>query len=53
VTVQVHFDNENTTANILVTYRLKDNYNVRNLLVPFYLIPNEEGSLSQLSPEES
>jgi uncharacterized protein len=53
VTVQVNFDNENTTANILVTYRLKDNYNVRNLLVPFYLIPNEEGSLSQLPSEES
>lgn len=48
VTVQVAFDNDNTTANILVTYRLKDTYDVRNLLVPFYLIPNEEEPLPQL-----
>jgi phage baseplate assembly protein W len=48
VTVQVSFDNDNTTANILVTYRLKDSYDVRNLLVPFYLIPNEDDSLPQL-----
>ena len=53
VNVQVKFDNDNTTANIMVTYRLKDNYDVRNLLVPFYLIPNEEDSLPQLPQEDT
>lgn len=55
VSVGVKFDNENTTANILVTYRLKDTYDVRNLLVPFYLIPNEDERLPRLpqSPQES
>ncbi len=55
MTVSVDFDNENTTANIMVTYRLKDTYDVRNLLVPFYLIPNEEDLLPQRPqlPEES
>jgi phage baseplate assembly protein W len=48
VSVGVKFDNENTTAHILVTYRLKDTYDVRNLLVPFYLIPNEDERLPQL-----
>ena len=51
VTVTVKFDNDNTTANILVTYRLKDTYDVRNLLVPFYLIPNEDDALPQLPQE--
>lgn len=55
VSVGVKFDNENTTANILVTYRLKDTYDVRNLLVPFYLIPNEDERLPHLPqlPQES
>lgn len=55
VSVGVKFDNENTTANILVTYRLKDTYDVRNLLVPFYLIPNEDERLPRLPqlPQET
>ena len=48
VSVGVKFDNENTTAHIMVTYRLKDTYDIRNLLVPFYLIPNEDERLPQL-----
>ena len=51
VTVTVKFDNDNTTANIMVTYRLKDTYDVRNLLVPFYLIPNEDDAQAQLPQE--
>lgn len=51
VTVRVKFDNDNTTANILVTYRLKDDYDVRNLLVPFYLIPNDEAAMPQQGEE--
>lgn len=53
VTVAVKFDNDNTTANIMVTYRLKDTYDVRNLLVPFYLIPNEDDAQPQLPQESS
>lgn len=40
--VNVSFSNDNTTANIVLKYRLKDSYDVRNLLVPFYLIPQED-----------
>jgi phage baseplate assembly protein W len=53
VTVSVKFDNDNTTANIMVTYRLKDTYDVRNLLVPFYLIPNDDDAQPQLPQESS
>ena len=53
VTVSVKFDNDNTTANIMVTYRLKDTYDVRNLLVPFYLIPNDDEAQPQLPQESS
>ena len=31
-----------TVINIQVTYRIKGNYDPRNLLVPFYVIPREE-----------
>ena len=40
--VQVTFDDEIATVMILVTYQLKGSYDPRNLLVPFYRIPNEE-----------
>lgn len=53
VTVGVRFDHDTTTANILVTYRLKDTYDVRNLLVPFYLIPHEDERLPHLPQESS
>ncbi|MGB4324868.1 MAG: GPW/gp25 family protein [Candidatus Nanopelagicales bacterium] len=39
--VDVKFEGDNTMANITVKYRLKDSYDVRNLLVPFYLIPRD------------
>lgn len=42
MSVGVVFVNDNTTATITVRYRLKDSYDVRNLLVPFYLIPQED-----------
>lgn len=44
IEVKVDYDDNRATANILVTYRIKGNYDPRNLLVPFYLIPHEEGS---------
>lgn len=42
--VDVKFEGDNTMANITVKYRLKDSYDVRNLLVPFYLIPRDAES---------
>ena len=42
--VTVDYDESRATAQILVTYRIKGSYDPRNLLVPFYLIPHEEGS---------
>lgn len=42
IAVQVTFVQDNTTAHVQLRYRLKDSYDVRNLLVPFYLIPQED-----------
>ena len=42
--VDVEFLEGNTLAQITVKYRIKHSYDVRNLLVPFYLIPEQEGS---------
>lgn len=42
--VDVEFEGENTIAHISVKFRLKDSYDVRNLLVPFYLIPRDDES---------
>ena len=41
--VDVEFRQDNTLAEITVKYRIKNSYDVRNLLVPFYLIPEQEG----------
>ena len=41
--VDVEFQQDNTLAEITVKYRIKNSYDIRNLLVPFYLIPEQEG----------
>ncbi len=40
--VSATYGNDPTVINIQVTYRIKGNYDPRNLLVPFYVIPREE-----------
>lgn len=42
IAVDVKYEGENTVAHITVKFRLKDSYDVRNLLVPFYLIPRDD-----------
>jgi phage baseplate assembly protein W len=44
ISVTAAFDDDRTTIQILVTYRIKGSYDPRNLLVPFYVIPHEEES---------
>lgn len=44
IAVDVKYEGENTVAHITVKFRLKDSYDVRNLLVPFYLIPRDDKS---------
>ena len=44
MSVTAAFDDDRTTIQILVTYRIKGSYDPRNLLVPFYVIPHEEES---------
>ncbi|MCX6424644.1 MAG: GPW/gp25 family protein [Actinobacteria bacterium] len=40
--VSATYGDDPTVINIQVTYRVKGNYDPRNLLVPFYVIPREE-----------
>ena len=40
--VSATYGDDPTVINIQVTYRIKGNYDPRNLLVPFYVIPREE-----------
>lgn len=40
--VTAAYGDDPTVINIQVTYRIKGNYDPRNLLVPFYVIPREE-----------
>ena len=42
--VEVTLPGDPSLVHILVRYRIKGTYDPRNLLVPFYLIPNKEGS---------
>jgi hypothetical protein len=44
ISVTAAFDDNRTTIQIQVTYRIKGSYDPRNLLVPFYVIPHEEES---------
>lgn len=44
ISVTASFDDDRTTIQIQVTYRIKGSYDPRNLLVPFYVIPHEEES---------
>lgn len=44
ISVTAAFDDDRTTIQIQVTYRIKGSYDPRNLLVPFYVIPHEEES---------
>jgi len=44
ISVTAAFDDDRTTIQILVTYRIKGSNDPRNLLVPFYVIPHEEES---------
>lgn len=40
--VSATYGDDPTVIDIQVTYRIKGNYDPRNLLVPFYVIPREE-----------
>lgn len=40
--VSATYGDDPTVINIQITYRVKGNYDPRNLLVPFYVIPREE-----------
>ncbi len=42
IDVSASYGDDPTVINIQVTYRIKGNYDPRNLLVPFYVIPREE-----------
>ena len=42
LSIDVTPDESAAMVEILITYRLKGDYDPRNLLVPFYLIPSEE-----------
>lgn len=42
--VEVTLPEDPSVVHILVNYRIKGTYDPRNLLVPFYLIPNKEES---------
>jgi len=44
LTVDVTLPGDPSLVHILVGYRIKGTYDPRNLLVPFYLIPNKEES---------
>lgn len=41
VGVEAEFGDDPTLVRITVNYRLKGTYDIRNLLVPFYVIPTE------------
>ena len=44
ISVDISYDDDPTRVLISVNYRLKGSYDPRNLLVPFYLIPDQEES---------